>query len=313
MKTTMLPMISSQKVNHFHNPASKGATWSADVQGSVICGERLADAFVNDNDDLRGILNGGHNRLSAYVWRAHGDDHDPKRFNVWAPKCIAMIGRLPDTLEDRSLVVPLRRKQAGEDVERFRADRINDFAYLRSKSMRWAQDNIRRLEQSDPELPDELNDRAQDNARGLVAIADAVGGEWPKVFREALVGLANLVDDEPKSPGILLLQDIAGLFEKRNGTQIGSTELCNALCDIPDAPWSEWGRGKQLTTRGIATLLKPFNIASKRDSNARFYAVADFEDAFNRYLDNRPEKCVTSDPSDTATPDQGLKMVISTI
>jgi putative DNA primase/helicase len=267
------------------------------------------DTFLNDNDGLRGILNGGHNRLNAYVWRAHGDDHDPKRFNVWAPKCIAMIGRLPDTLEDRSLVVPLRRKQAGEHVERFRADRINDFAYLRSRSMRWAQDNIRQLEQSDPELPDELNDRAQDNARGLVAIADVVGGEWPKTFREALVGLANLVDDELKSPGILLLQDIAGLFEERNSTQIGSTELCNALCDIPDAPWSEWRRGKPLTTRGIATLLKPFGIAPKHDRNIRFYSVADFQDAFNRYLDNSPEKSVTSAPSDTATPDQGRNII----
>jgi len=265
------------------------------------------DTFVNDNDDLRGILNGGHNRLSAYVWRAHGDDHDPKRFNVWAPKCIAMIGRLPDTLEDRSLVVPLRRKQAGEHVERFRADRINDFAALRSRSMRWAQDNIRQLEQSDPELPEELNDRAQDNARGLVAIADAVGGDWPTAFREALVGLANLVDDEPKSPGILLLQDIAGLFEERNSTQIGSTELCKALCDIPDAPWSEWRRGKQITTRGIANLLKPYHIASNRDRNVRFYKVADFEDAFNRYLGNSPGNGVTSDSSDTTIPEQGHK------
>lgn len=72
------------------------------------------DTYLADNEELRGIINGGHNRLSAYVWRSVGDDHEPKRFKVWAPKCIAMIGKLPDTLEDRALVVPLRRKQAGE-------------------------------------------------------------------------------------------------------------------------------------------------------------------------------------------------------
>ncbi len=71
------------------------------------------DTSLADNDELRGVLNGGHNRLSAYVWRSVGDDHEPRRFRVWAPKCIAMIGKLPDTLEDRALVVHLRRKQAG--------------------------------------------------------------------------------------------------------------------------------------------------------------------------------------------------------
>ncbi len=55
-------------------------------------------------------------------------DHEPRRFKVWAPKAIAMIGRLPDTLEDRSIVVPLRRKRDGEAVERFRVDRLGRFA-----------------------------------------------------------------------------------------------------------------------------------------------------------------------------------------
>jgi putative DNA primase/helicase len=55
-----------------------------------------ADTFLEANDELRGALNGGHNRLSAYVWRSVGDDHEPRQFRVWAPKCIAMIGKLPD-------------------------------------------------------------------------------------------------------------------------------------------------------------------------------------------------------------------------
>jgi putative DNA primase/helicase len=44
-----------------------------------------ADTFLGDNDELRGILNGGHNRISAYVWRSVGEDHEPRKFNVWAP------------------------------------------------------------------------------------------------------------------------------------------------------------------------------------------------------------------------------------
>jgi hypothetical protein len=84
-------------------------------QPTVLVDE--ADTFLTENEELRGVLNGGHNRLTAYVWRTVGDDHEPKRFKVWSPKCIAMIGKLPDTLEDRAISVPLKRKQPGEKVE----------------------------------------------------------------------------------------------------------------------------------------------------------------------------------------------------
>ncbi len=35
----------------------------------------------------------------------------------------------------------------------------------------------------DPQLPDELNNRAQDNARSLCAVADAAGGVWPQPLK----------------------------------------------------------------------------------------------------------------------------------
>ena len=123
------------------------------------------DTFLAANDELRGVLNGGHNRLSAFVWRTAGDDHEPRQFRVWSPKCIAMIGKLPDTLEDRALVVPLRRKRDGETVERFRADRMDEFLLLRRKAARWAADKFHSLRNADPDVPEALNDRAQDNAR----------------------------------------------------------------------------------------------------------------------------------------------------
>lgn len=53
-----------------------------------------ADTFLAANDELRGILNGGHNRLSVWAWRVSGDDHEPTALNVWCPKAIAMIGKV---------------------------------------------------------------------------------------------------------------------------------------------------------------------------------------------------------------------------
>lgn len=263
-----------------------------------------ADTFLDadKNGDLRGMLNGGHNRLSAYVWRSVGDDHEPRRFKVWAPKVVAMIGNLPDTLEDRSLVVRLRRKRDGEAVERFRADRINDFLPLRQKAARWVKDNALTLANADPLVPDALHDRAQDNARCICAIADAVGGHWPVTIRAALVGMHHEVEaDEPQSAGVLLLRDVAEIFEAKRAERIGSTDLLNALCALEESPWNEWRGGRiPITTRGIAKLLKPYGISPAQDRIGSFYRPADFADAFNRYLSNGVEKTTTSTTSATA-------------
>ena len=261
-----------------------------------------ADTFLAENEELRGILNGGHNRLNAYVWRSVGDDHKPRRFKVWAPKCIAMIGKLPDTLEDRALVVPLRRKQAGEVVERFRADRVTDFLPLRRKAARWAADNLLRLRDLDPAVPEALHDRAQDNARAICAIADLAGGVWPDRVRGALLGLAGQSDDEPQSAGVLLLRDIAEMLERRNGDKIGSANLCAELYALEESPWAEWRRGSPITPRGVAKLLKPFGIKPNRDRAGSYYPLRGFADALNRYLPGTPAETATSATSVTDGP-----------
>lgn len=262
------------------------------------------DTFLrNDkNVEMRGMLNGGHNRLSAYVWRSVGDDHMPARFKVWSPKVIAMIGDLPDTLEDRSLLVRLRRKREGETVERFRADRVDDFLPLRRRCARWAKDNHLTLANMDPHVPEELNDRAQDNARCICAIADAAGGHWPNTIRAALVGMHRTVEtDESQSAGVLLLRDVAEVFAARRDERIGSTDLVDAVCALEESPWAEWRGGQPISARGIAKLLKPYGIRPAQDRIGSFYRFGDFTDAFDRYLSKRPEKSATSATSATNT------------
>ena len=64
-----------------------------------------ADSFLRDKEELRGVLNSGQSKATAFVIRTVGDDHEPRRFSTWAPKVVALIGNLPDTLEDRSIVI----------------------------------------------------------------------------------------------------------------------------------------------------------------------------------------------------------------
>ena len=74
------------------------------------------DTFIGRNDELRGILKSGHRRSLACVLRAVGDDFEPRVFSTWSPKMVALIGKLPDTLADRSIPIQMRRKRKGESV-----------------------------------------------------------------------------------------------------------------------------------------------------------------------------------------------------
>ena len=72
------------------------------------------DAFLAAHEDARGILNSGFTRDSATVIRCVGDDHTPTPFNVWGAKALCGIGKIADTLADRSVPLRLRRRTAGE-------------------------------------------------------------------------------------------------------------------------------------------------------------------------------------------------------
>jgi putative DNA primase/helicase len=248
------------------------------------------DTFLQDNGDMRGLLNGGHDRRTAYVWRSVGDDHEPRRFRVWGPKVLAMIGCPPDTIMDRSILVRLRRKRPEDQVERFSARLGDALAPLARKAARWVCDNRIRLSAADPDMPDELNDRAQDNARSICAIVDTAGGSWPRRLRAALVAVSRQeIEDDPASPGVLLLSDIAEILDRWKGVTISSHELLAELTADEEGPWAEWRRGDPITARGIAKLLKEFGIRPTRDRNGRFYRVADLRDACDRYLEAPPE------------------------
>jgi len=159
-----------------------------------------ADSFLEAREELRGVLNSGHTRTTAYVLRTAGDDHEPRAFSTWCAKAIAMIGRLPATLEDHSLVIPMKRRKPGEKVKRFRLRKVGPAPeILRRKTHRWAQDNMEMLKDADPEVPEELNDRAQDNWRPLLAIADLTGGPWAAAARKAALKLSGSDSAEARS------------------------------------------------------------------------------------------------------------------
>ena len=122
-----------------------------------------ADSFLRDNEELRGALNSGHHRALATFVRTVGEDFESRAFSTWCPKAIALIGRLAATLEDRAILIPMRRRAPGEPVERMRLDRLGKLGPLCRRGWRWTQDRLDDLRGADPVVPEQLDDRAADN------------------------------------------------------------------------------------------------------------------------------------------------------
>ncbi len=245
------------------------------------------DSFLKLNEELRGIINSGHNRSGAQVLRCAEPNFEPRIFSTWCPKAIALIGRLPDTIEDRGVIIPLQRKRRDEQVDRLRGDRLqHELEPLRRKVARWAQDHLEPLAAADPDVPMTLNDRAADNWRCLIAIADLLAGHWPERVRRAAVALSGAAE-ETEEAGEQLIADLYALFQEQ-GEKLSSEEIVRLLKGLPERPWSEWNDGRGFTQRALATLLKGFRVESRNlklaDGKVRKgYHRDQFEDVFSRY------------------------------
>jgi len=126
---------------------------------------------------------------------------------------IALIGRLPATLEDRVIVLPMRRRAPGESVDRLRCDGLlRQLDPLRRRAVRWVADHRPTLRAADPAVPEDLDDRQADNWRPLLAIADAAGGTWPALARTASRTLSGVVVEADTSAPVRLLADLRDLF-----------------------------------------------------------------------------------------------------
>ncbi len=227
---------------------------------------------------LQRLFNAGHCRDSARVLR--GDEE----FKVWCPKAIALIGDLPATLRDRSLVIHLKRKHAHEVVRPLDNAALAHLKDVSAHAARWVAEHLSQLAAADPEIPEAITNRTRDNWRPLIAIADEARGQWPERAR-ALALKAAAEAEADMSPGIAVLGHIRQIFQKN---RLATTDLLNLLNANKDLPWHEFDRGRPLTAAQLAQLLRPFGIQPRTirfgDHTAKGYYRSDFEDAFERYL-----------------------------
>lgn len=254
-----------------------------------------ADTFLKYSEDMRGIINSGHTRDSAYVLRTVGNDFEPKRFSTWCAKALCGIGNLPETIESRSIILKMRRKMAGEHAANLRHSDPTAFDAIKRKLARWSADNAEKFSKLHPVM-EGLNNRDADNFEPLMAIAMLAGGDWVSHITKAAKQLTKS-DSDNRSIGVELLDACRTAFETLKVDKISSVNLIREICKDDEAPFETYNRGKPITPRQVSRWLSQYRISPKavRFSYgvAKGYDIKQFAEAFAVYLSDTADSSLT--------------------
>jgi len=196
----------------------------------------------------------------------------------WPSGEVATTPKLPPATLTRAIFIDMKRRKRDEPIEKFRH-------VLRSRLCRWAADNMEALRTADPAIPTDFQNRYGDNWRMQFAIADLAGEDWGEQARAAAVNLERSADST--TARVRLLAAAKQIMAERDG-DISSQTLIEELLLLPESEWVERSKGKPISQKQLANMLKPFRIFPQQvranGHQVRGYLRAHFEDAWSRYL-----------------------------
>jgi putative DNA primase/helicase len=289
-----------------YEPLSAGAATGAALTRALH--QRPCTLFLDEIDLLfsgdtetasavAGVLNCGYQRGKPFL-KCDGKDNQMREFNTFGAKALSGIAgnKLPESTISRCVPIEMRRKLRSEKVQRFvERDYSEPAGSIRAKLKAWATlETVEAVKLLEPELIDVLSDRENDAIEPLLQIAELAGDVWPHDIRAALVEVFQRAkENDTRSTGESLLQDIRDVFEDKRLEKISSHDLITALCEMDESPWNEWNRGKPLSPRQLGNRLQRFGIKPQvtrfADGLSRGYRKADFAESWTRYLQNDTE------------------------
>ncbi|CNE52171.1 DNA primase [Mycobacterium tuberculosis] len=245
--------------------------------------DTIFGAKAEGNEDLRGLLNAGHQR-NRPAKRYDANANRVESIPTFAMAALAGIGAMPDTIEDRAVVIRMRRRGPGETVAPFRHRRDRPpLRQLAADFAAWLRADLATLEAAEPPMP--VEDRAADTWEPLIVVADHAGAHWPDRARAAVLALtADADDNEQMSTRLRLLTDCRTAFG--TDTALPTVVLLDRLKADPEAPWGDYGPSG-LTAMKLGVLLREYEIRSSTirfpTGQAKGYQRVDFLDAWGRY------------------------------
>jgi Protein of unknown function (DUF3631) len=250
---------------------------------------------ADNNEDLRGLLNAGHQRNRPML-RWDVASRTAEQLDTFAMAMLAAIGDLPDTIMDRAVVIRMRRRAPGEQVDPYRTRRdappLHD---LRDRLTAWTREHLPQLQHAQPAMP--LEDRAADTWEPLIAVADLAGGDWPARARAAAEAMtaAEAEHEEDTSAGVRLLGDLREVFEQAGAEALYSATILETLHKLDEAPWADW-YGHPLRARELANLLRAYQVRPRdvrehgTGPQRKGYTRADLYEPWARYVPRQPRQ-----------------------
>jgi 5S rRNA maturation endonuclease (ribonuclease M5) len=248
---------------------------------------------------LLAVLNAGH-RKGGSIPRCEPPKFDVRLFDVYGPKLFAAIGRLPDTLMDRSIVIHMKRRSKAQQVERFRQARAEAQGKpVHDGAARFVQAHAAEIDHAYQDVLEAdlefLNDRDADLWTPLFVMCSITVPERLAELKKCalILSAAKAGDDVDDSYSLTLLRDIQTVWPEGEAN-CATAVLIDKLKLLEESPWME----HQLTARKLAKMLKPYDVASQTirvgDKTPKGYRYADFQDAFDRYLEDKSATSATS-------------------
>ena len=249
-----------------------------------------AETFMDSAEGMRGIINAGHSRGAADTYRIEGGK--VRKYNVFGPKIISGIGPRSATIMSRGIVMEMMRARQDEPIAGIGPSEALEIEVLQACLARWAQDNMQNVANATFDEPPLGNSRTNDNWRALFAIAHCLG---EKIFNRAVNAAVELSANQERGRCTAeeLFRDIKLVFESIHDDKITTVRLIAALCEDLEKPWATFDRGRPITMRQLADLLRPFKIKSIDlrigSQNLKGYRREHFSDAFARYTPDVPK------------------------
>jgi hypothetical protein len=198
-----------------------------------------------------------------------------------------MIGRVPETLADRAIVVNLTRKLTTDKVQPLAG---YDPVEIRRMCLRWAQDNRENVRNEPRNDIEGISDRASDTFDTLIAIAGMASQEWETKLHQAALHLYSYANTEPEGASLLL--DLMSVFMQRPSKRVFSRELPRILKSSTGWAVYDASSRENLTELGIARVLRRYGIKPITvridDEVGKGYKWEQFERAMMHYV-SKPE------------------------
>jgi hypothetical protein len=229
--------------------------------------------------ELRAVINAGYRRGGTVTRPKGGHDGGVAKFDVFGPLVLAGVGRLPDSLRDRAIEIPMVKAPPGVALAQFRITEYEREATdAREALRRWSHIAARYVAIVCPELPHDIVNRDADVWEPLFKVAELAGPEWQKRCRRACLAFTRGLD--PQSELIRDIADVMGDAER-----MFTADLLEGLYALPGGKWTE----SVLTARALAKALDRYGVPSPRNirignDTKKGYLRRDLESAFAEVL-----------------------------